>query len=477
MKSIKILVCALAVLALGACKQKGPDGPVEPEKSNACKLTGMTVSTGTNERNCTIYEKNKEVEVLEILGFDLSNVYLRPSVSAGATTNIDSSKPYNLLKSPVSIVVTAEDGVTTATYNIVTRPGQVAFDVSPIWNKTAGSIGYTKTAATGGSVAFVGTDRFVTYGGSVRNLADGSEAGTLCTTGIEEGAVMYNLANDVNGVVIANYVVGENIFDSGSEVVFYGFTYAWVNGWDKAPVELYSNKKAYIENPENGGNAFGYMSCGGDVKGDFLLTMITAGRGATTTHHLFEFHNGDYANPKWYPFTTDLVSNDGNWGQMVSPTSGNIKGWFVIGDSMGYNKGYHVYTRRGVENKFEDYELWGTTWPDGLIPDGYGDDPDQRFYGNYSTGHVRGFQFKGVDYLIATTTGWPCTYLTIQSMYQEGEGEEAEANHYLLRTQQLDGAMVIPSSAYIYDAMHERGLVLTNTNTNFYLYEIVGDFI
>lgn len=475
MKANKILVSALALIAIAACTDKKPeDGPNVPAKSSSCKLTSLTVSTGSNSRVCTVFEKTKEVEVLEIAGYDLSNIYLIPAVSEGATTNIDESKAYDLLKTPLQIVVTAEDGVSSATYTVTTRVPDMSFSVDPVWQKTAGSIGYTNTAATGGSVAFAGTDKFVIFGGDVLSVEDGTKIGSLCTTGIEDGAVMYNIANDENGVVIANYVVGDAIFSSGEEHVYYGYTYAWVDGWDKAPTAIYSNKNDYLEDPENGGgNVFGYMSCGGDVKGDFLLTMIFGGRGATTNHHVFSFKGGDLSKPEWHQFTTEYVSNDGNWGQMISPTSGNPAGWFVIGDSMGNNKGYHVYTRKGIIDNFDDNELWGTTWPDGLIPDGYGDDEDQRFYGNYSTGHVRGFQFKGVDYVIATTTGWPCTYLTIQSMYPE----EQDENCYLLRTQQLEGAMVIPSSAYIYDEANERGLVITNTNTNFYLYEIVGDFI
>ena len=279
--------------------------------------------------------------------------------------------------------------------------------------------------------------------------------------GVPAGAIMLNINNDVNGVVIANFgfeqngnptTVGDNIN--------YGYTFAWKDGFDKAPTIVYTNVN---NEPNNRGNSFGYMNCGGDVNGDFLLCAIFGGRGAATSHHVWEFHNGDFSKSTWHHFkTTYPTANSGNWGQIISPASGDVNGIFFIGDSMGggethpeCNLGYHVYTRQGVEDTGEDVALQGTTKTTVPGVQGAGIPEGNAQYGNYSNGNIKAFMLNGTPYVITASTGWPEVYITIQS-----NDPADEENHYLLKTQYFSASQVIPSAAYVYDAANDKGQVL-----------------
>lgn len=478
MKTRIYFAAALAIFAFAACnKDDVPQGPKEEPKSTACRITKVVVTSGSSSRECNIYEKEKTVDVLDIAGYDLSALKFDIEISEKATSNFDASQTYDCsnLENPLVVRVTAEDTTKFQDYTFVVRIPELAFDCTPVDDWTAGELGITidVNASVSGGVAFAGTDKFVSLSGQIFKL-DGTPAGTLNREGVC-GETFINISNDVNGVVIAASEAPEQA---------YGEFYAWIDGTDQAPTVIYSNKPAPGDENQTPGTPCRYASCGGDVKGDFLLTAITGGRGATTMHHLFEFHNGDFANPTWHAFSTEYASNDGNWGQMVSPTSGNVNGWYVIGDSNGSNHGQWIISREGWEDNFEDNMLFGTTVPDKL--DMMGGDSDNHWYGNYSTGHVRGFQFQGIDYVVATTTGWPCTYITVQGMvpvWLEGEDDLGETykymepSHYLMRTQILEGSQVTPSSSYIYDEANECGYIITWTGVHMYLYKISGEIL
>ena len=271
--------------------------------------------------------------------------------------------------------------------------------------------------------------------------------------GVPAGAIMLSINNDVNGVVIANFGFDKegNPTTVGDDIN-YGYVFAWKDGFDKAPTLVYTNVN---NEPNNRGNSFGYMNCGGDVNGDFLLCSIFAGRGAATSHHVWEFHNGDFSKSTWHHFQTDYASNDGNWGQTIYPASGNVNGTFFIGDSMGDNKGYHVYTRQGVKNTGEDVALQGTTTTTVPGVQSAGIPEGNAQYGNYSTGNIKAFMLNGTPYVITASTGWPEVYITIQS-----NDPADEENHYLLKTQYFSASQVIPSAAYVYDAANDKGQVL-----------------
>ena len=453
-------LAAVAALCFASCKK---DDPITPEptpepkpevKSEECKLIKLVAVTSAGEIEASLFSNEKVAEI-NYLGehFEgLKAATLQVEVSPKATTDLKEGKVYDLTTEKVEFTVTAEDGVHKATWKIEAVEAEVVLSCEPVDQNVPGKFGIVDVSKLGSSVAFCGVDKIATINGEVYDF-DANKVGDLNMEGVPAGAIMLSINNDVNGVVIANFgfdkegnptTVGDNIN--------YGYVFAWKDGFDKAPIIVYTNVN---NEPNNRGNSFGYMNCGGDVNGDFLLCAIFAGRGATTNHHVWEFHNGDFSKPKWHNFKTDYVSNDGNWGQIIAPASGNVNGTFFIGDSMGDNKGYHVYTRQGVQNTGEDVALQGTTKTTVPGVQGAGIPEGNAQYGNYSTGHIKAFMLNGTPYVITASTGWPEVYITIQS-----NAPADEKNHYLLKTQYFSASQVIPSAAYVYDAAKDKGQVL-----------------
>lgn len=453
-------LAAIAALCFASCKKDDPITPdpnpdPKPEvKSEECKLIKLVAVTSAGEIEASLFSNEKVAEI-NYLGehFEgLKAATLQVEVSPKATTDLEEGKVYDLTTEQVEFTVTAEDGVHKATWKIEAVEAEVVLSCEPVDQNVPGKFGIVEVSKLGSSVAFCGVDKIATINGEVYDF-EANKVGDLNMEGVPAGAIMLSINNDVNGVVIANFgfdkegnptTVGDNIN--------YGYVFAWKDGFDKAPTLVYTNVN---NEPNNRGNSFGYMNCGGDVNGDFLLCAIFAGRGATTNHYVWEFHNGDFSKSKWHNFKTDYVSNDGNWGQIIAPASGNVNGTFFIGDSMGDNKGYHVYTRQGVENTGEDVALQGTTKTTVPGVQGAGFPEGNAQYGNYSTGNIKAFMLNGTPYVITASTGWPEVYITIQS-----NDPADEENHYLLKTQYFSAPAVIPSAAYVYDTANDKGQVL-----------------
>lgn len=453
-------LAAVAALCFASCKK---DDPITPEptpepkpevKSEECKLIKLVAVTSAGEIEASLFSNEKVAEI-NYLGehFEgLKAATLQVEVSPKATTDLKEGKVYDLTTEKVEFTVTAEDGVHKATWKIEAVEAEVVLSCEPVDQNVPGKFGIVEVSKLGSSVAFCGVDKIATINGEVYDF-DANKVGDLNMEGVPAGAIMLNINNDVNGVVIANFGFDkEGNPTTNKDSINYGYVFAWKDGFDKAPIIVYTNVN---NEPNNRGNSFGYMNCGGDVNGDFLLCAIFAGRGATTNHHVWEFHNGDFSKPKWHNFKTDYVSNDGNWGQIIAPASGNVNGTFFIGDSMGDNKGYHVYTRQGVQNTGEDVALQGTTKTTVPGVQGAGIPEGNAQYGNYSTGHIKAFMLNGTPYVITASTGWPEVYITIQS-----NDPADEKNHYLLKTQYFSASQVIPSAAYVYDAANDKGQVL-----------------
>lgn len=453
-------LAAVVALCFASCKK---DDPITPEptpeptpevKSEECKLIKLVAVTSAGEIEASLFSNEKVAEI-NYLGehFEgLKAATLQVEVSPKATTDLEEGKVYDLTTEKVEFTVTAEDGVHKATWKIEAVEAEVVLSCEPVDQNVPGKFGIVDVSKLGSSVAFCGVDKIATINGEVYDF-DANKVGDLNMEGVPAGAIMLNINNDVNGVVIANFGFDkEGNPTTNKDSINYGYVFAWKDGFDKAPIIVYTNVN---NEPNNRGNSFGYMNCGGDVNGDFLLCAIFAGRGATTNHHVWEFHNGDFSKPKWHNFKTDYVSNDGNWGQIIAPASGNVNGTFFIGDSMGDNKGYHVYTRQGVQNTGEDVALQGTTKTTVPGVQGAGIPEGNAQYGNYSTGHIKAFMLNGTPYVITASTGWPEVYITIQS-----NDPADEKNHYLLKTQYFSASQVIPSAAYVYDAANDKGQVL-----------------
>lgn len=453
-------LAAIAALCFASCKK---DDPITPEptpepkpevKSEECKLIKLVAVTSAGEIEASLFSNEKVAEI-DYLGeyFEgLKTATLQVEVSPKATTDLEEGKVYDLTTEKVEFTVTAEDGVHKATWKIEAVEAEVVLSCEPVDQNVPGKFGIVEVSKLGSSVAFCGVDKIATINGEVYDF-DANKVGDLNMERVPAGAIMLSINNDVNGVVIANFGFDKegNPTTVGDDIN-YGYVFAWKDGFDKAPTLVYTNVN---NEPNNRGNSFGYMNCGGDVNGDFLLCSIFAGRGAATSHHVWEFHNGDFSKSTWHHFQTDYASNDGNWGQTISPASGNVNGTFFIGDSMGDNKGYHVYTRQGVKNTGEDVALQGTTTTTVPGVQSAGIPEGNAQYGNYSTGNIKAFMLNGTPYVITASTGWPEVYITIQS-----NDPADEENHYLLKTQYFSASQVIPSAAYVYDAANDKGQVL-----------------
>ena len=453
-------LAAIAALCFASCKT---DDPITPEpkpeskpevKSEECKLIKLVAVTSAGEIEASLFSNEKVAEI-DYLGeyFEgLKTATLQVEVSPKATTDLEEGKVYDLTTEKVEFTVTAEDGVHKATWKIEAVEAEVVLSCEPVDQNVPGKFGIVEVSKLGSSVAFCGVDKIATINGEVYDF-DANKVGDLNMEEVPAGAIMLSINNDVNGVVIANFGFDKegNPTTVGDDIN-YGYVFAWKDGFDKAPTLVYTNVN---NEPNNRGNSFGYMNCGGDVNGDFLLCSIFAGRGAATSHHVWEFHNGDFSKSTWHHFQTDYASNDGNWGQTISPASGNVNGTFFIGDSMGDNKGYHVYTRQGVKNTGEDVALQGTTTTTVPGVQSAGIPEGNAQYGNYSTGNIKAFMLNGTPYVITASTGWPEVYITIQS-----NDPADEENHYLLKTQYFSASQVIPSAAYVYDAANDKGQVL-----------------
>ena len=453
-------LAAIAALCFASCKT---DDPITPEpkpepkpevKSEECKLIKLVAVTSAGEIEASLFSNEKVAEI-DYLGdhFEgLKAATLQVEVSPKATTDLEEGKVYDLTTEKVEFTVTAEDGVHKATWKIEAVEAEVVLSCEPVDQNVPGKFGIVEVSKLGSSVAFCGVDKIATINGEVYDF-EANKVGDLNMEGVPAGAIMLSINNDVNGVVIANFGFDKegNPTTVGDDIN-YGYVFAWKDGFDKAPTLVYTNVN---NEPNNRGNSFGYMNCGGDVNGDFLLCSIFAGRGAATSHHVWEFHNGDFSKSTWHHFQTDYASNDGNWGQTISPASGNVNGTFFIGDSMGDNKGYHVYTRQGVKNTGEDVALQGTTTTTVPGVQSAGIPEGNAQYGNYSTGNIKAFMLNGTPYVITASTGWPEVYITIQS-----NDPADEENHYLLKTQYFSASQVIPSAAYVYDAANDKGQVL-----------------
>ena len=435
------------------------------KKSTACKLTALSLVAGDQTFEGFVYEEDKVVEVAYLPGQEaaLANATATVTVSDKATVSPDPAVAADYtVEGGVVVTVTAEDGTTKAQYTVIVKEAEINVKCQLVWQKTYGDLGVNTASFNQSNIGFAGTN-IVTRHLDVLDLA-GAKVGTLNVTGVngadKAGFALACVTNDHAGHLVASVALtadGNPAPDSDS--VADSYIYVWKNGWDSAP-ELFYNT--------NEGNVTLYMSAGGDLTGDGIVNVISPGRGATTMFHTF-YTTAGAEGYQWAALNTQYVSNDGNWGQMVTPASGSINGDFVICDSQGSNQGYMFYVRHGYEDKGEDVALTGTVLDDALAEGG-----GSNQYGNYSTGHGRAFTLNGTTYVVACSSGWPCTYVTIQSLNPEDE------NHYLLRTQVLSTPAPVPCSAYCFDKATGKAYVLVSAQSEssmMALYEIITEVL
>lgn len=452
------LTMAAMLVSFASCgdDDKKTDNPTPPDPkptlSDKALITAFSAKSGDIVITGNIFDKNDLIELpctpnqLETV---MKNATATVTISEKAKISPDPAQARDYTTAEgVKYTVTAENGTTTKTYTVKAIEGETVLSTSKVWQKAFGELGIGNSNFMGHcGIAFSGLN-IVTSDGSVLDL-DGKKVGTLNTTGMPNGKLV-SMSNDDNGVLVATIgLTADGGTPAGADDIATSSVWAWKEGWDKAPTTLYTSDA----------NAARYMSVAGDVNTDAIMTIITAGRGNPTVHHCFVVTGGEWPG-QWNPLNVALASNDGCWGQLVSPCSGNPNGHFVIWDSTQPNNGAGIYSRMGIAG--EDLTLYGTLKDDGTVEDPADkplDHTGQTQYGNYSYGHVRGFRLNDRDYVIASTSGWDAAYITIQAA-DPREVANDPTGGYLLRSQRYPNSAPGVCSAYVYNKTEGCGEVV-----------------
>lgn len=478
-----VLAVAAVLFSSIACEkepQKEPDKEPEQEqpveKSSEAKLTAFTLTAGDATLEGFVYETDKVVEItylaeqLEALKTATAEVV----ISDKATVSPDPAvaRDYTV-EGGVVYTVTAEDGETKAEYTVELVEAVVQVKATEVWKKTIATLEFPGHLQSDCGVAFCGEGLFALSNGAVYDL-EGAKVGTLNLEGVvngdQEGFEFVCMANDDKGRLVAsvgyNAAGGCPVPGPGDDQIATSKTYAWVDGYDKAPI--------CIQN-QTGGNNARYISVAGDIKdGPYIFVARSGSHPSTINFHHWAGSAGMTAGEggpggsAWSWFAVNLNGQDGCWGTQVSPASADATPTYFIWDSETPNSGSSIYSRVGAAG--EDKALSGTIADDEILDAEYAGDNGKQF-GNYSIGHVRGFMYDGKAYVAASTSGWSQNYLTIV----DALGEE-----YLLRTQAFDagGDGAFPCSAYWYDATTDEGyVVFLKQNDVVALYKIAKEIV
>ena len=525
MKTLRFFLASIAIVAMFAsCGNKEPqpqpgpgteDKSADPgkegestdpaaPKSTECKLESITITAGPYTLEPFIDPVDKSIEISympdEYRYLDAATIEV--TISDKAILTPDPSQPIDFtVDGGVTLTVTAEDGEHKTEYNVYLAAAEFSEKVEKVWEKKFGQLGLGTKANFDCGLAFVDREHFAFADLQVFDL-QGNKVGTLNTEGVTglqvygDGTVKSNkelvsMSNDENGVLVAMTAFTGELEEGGtgcnSEV------YAWVNGWDKAPVKVYGPV----------GYQCNYMSVAGDVTGDFILSFRTGVTAAPQMHHVLVYKDGKYFNgdessaATWFGPRIEHPCNDGCWGQQLSFFTGNPDDGFVVWDSLAAaelgqtgNASAAFYVYRGFTEYFPeganmtDIPAIEETALKGQVTWARWDSEGQAYnYGNYSTGHVRAFLYNGIKYIIAASSSWPCTWITIQKAQdivlddeETDEVDESEVNYLLPTTKVEEAAQCVPCSAFVYDPATGTGHVVYAAQSNVVLaYDIITD--
>ena len=418
------------------------DDPEEPVAQEANLKSLVAYADGINEYKADILggkdDRRAEFTVYPEHLAGMANATLEAKVSEGASVNVEAGKSYDLTAEGFKIVVTSADQSVVNEYRVVFSEMQFTVTCTEVWEKYGSASGATTMSYNGSSAAFSGKN-IVYLNGDVYNLS-GNKMGSLDLTGCPEYS-LYTVVNDDNGVLVGAFADGwQSISDF--------WLFAWLAGYYDTPTLLFHEE---FEEPIEGG-AYRFPSCGGALGDKFLYSMITGGQ-ETGVFRVLEWIGAPEEYTE-YEFDTPYDRADGNWTQMIAPATGDVDGWWFIGDDAPWVDeagfvGYQVYGRSGMFESAEgDIHYCGTLLEDEA--EGY-----DYSYGNYATGHVNGFTYSGTTYVAACTTGWESSYITVQS------NDPADEEHYLLPSYQFAAGIPMDiSSQYYYDADEDTGYIV-----------------
>jgi len=476
-----IFAAAAMLVSSVACEKEpqteGPDNekpneetPVELSKE--AKLTALTLTAGSETFEGFVYETDKVVEI-SYLGeqFDaLKSATAEVTVSDKATVSPDPAEARDYtVEGGVVFTVTAEDGKTKTEYTVELVEAIVEIKATEVWKKTIATLEFPGHLQSDCGIAFCGEGLFALSNGAVYNL-EGNKVGSLNLEGVANAGLenfeFTCMTNDKNGLLVAsvgfNAAGGCPIPAPGDDQIATSKIYAWPNGYDKAPIEIFD---------QPGGNNARYISVAGDIKNGPAILMVRMGAGNPTVFHHWTAPSGINANidqvgAAWMSYNSTLAGTDGCWGTQISATDAENPTYFIWDSEAG---GQSVYSRAGVDGEL--VSLTGT-----IIQDGIYDNPEYsgmngKELGNYTVGHVCPMVFDGKAYAIMSTSGWQLTFLTIV---------DAANENYLLRTQAFDGGGdgSFPCAAYWYEAATQTGhVVFLKQNDQIAKYSITKEII
>lgn len=473
--------------------------PVPAEKSKACKILEFSVKGGDVVIEGQIFDEENYIELTyqPEQAKALSNAVATVKISDKATISPDPATITDWTK-PVDLKVTAEDGTTAKTYSVEPAEVQYTVDIKKGVEKSAESMGAVSAASFGGNNhAFCATDKFADSEGNVFDLSL-NKVGDLNVDALGNGSIVA-MANDDNGVLIATVGYGDAAFSeacTGSDNILSTRIFAWKDGYDKAPTQIY----------ENAANVAQYLNVSGDINGTLYAFVYAPGRDGK--HHFWTFTEGKVSGTAWRWFDTKTLDNrpgdscNGNTdleyfyagglnggvssGQNVSAIAitpdpndtaenpadrkplggiyvvasaspewdGNTGGsWWRLGGSL-------LYVRNGADG--ENIEMPGALVANNLVSDplkhagplGYG---NTDFVAN-----IKAFNYAGHNFAAIAHVGVVNAYFTVQNLdyYLNNEGDQ-----YLLSTVQGYAEAPTnnkPSVAYVYDSATQEGHIVTS---------------
>lgn len=456
MRKLLLFVSAIAVsFAFFSCngekepvpedKSKDPvnssDDPAPDTKSNKCDILTFSVLAGETEVKGDVSAPEKKV-VLPYYPEDAEAMTSAKAVytlSDGATISPDPAKEAMDYTKDLKFTITAEDGTTSKEYTVSSREYMVTLSLQKVWSesKTLNQLKVVPSVLEYNTqqFAFVGTDKFVAPDLQVFDL-DGNKVGVMNTVGIPSGWVPTSITNDKNGVVLACFAGGDKVcLDDVNE----GGIYVWIDGYDKAPEELWSISSSENNSlfPAGGNRDFFELKVGGEMSGDFLVTTYhfleyqpEPGTGSYPEHGMFNFfsgRDGDLDDVFHEVAHTCHDAGDGNVWQALIPVSADRDGLFVVCDS-NPRVGMTFFVQEGVAQPSSDLPLYGTLTAEIVGEEGA---EGVQNYGNYSVGDGAVFRFHGVDYLFAASTHWHGQYMTVQTL------DPTDDPHFIYETNEI----------------------------------------
>ena len=512
MKKVLLFLASALILGAVACNpEKDPQGgktddqskdpgtvsadpSTDPgaEKSKACRILSLKVVSGNVEIEGQIFDEENYIELTykPEQKMALSNAVATVEISPKATIDPDPATISDWT-APVSLTVTAEDGTPKKEYSVEPAAQQYVVSFAKTTEKTVAAMEAELFAKFGGNLhAFCSTDKFADCGGNVFDL-NLSKIGTLNMEGVGEGVIV-SMSNDDNGVLVAAIgYAAEDWTGTPAEAAELVSTkiFAWRNGYDSAPEEIYSNA----------GNVSQYMSVNGDINGEMYAFAYTDGR--TGQHHTWTFHNGVVdKSGVWRWFDTKILDN--RWGdscggdqtleyfyasavngglssgqsvsglEMTPGEDGKPEGGIYFftsaapewdggtGGAWWRAAGAVCYVRNGIDGK--DVAVPGSL-ASPLIENELKHGGPQH-YGNtdYPAG-IKAFNFSGHHYAAIAHTGVVNIYFTLQNL-DYYLGDTTDPQYVQESIQGLETALTHSkgSVAYVFNPAKDEGYVLAS---------------